>query len=194
MEVALLQRLAGAIYRRSQRFATPSTIAVAGALWAVAALIVVVLQARVSADAPGLPVPDVVPLYTPQDLYRLLEQYGASGRSAFLTFALYDVFYPFVAYGFATLALVGLLRPRLPSHPTWTALLLLPAGGLIVELLEQAGFLIVLAFFPARIVPVAWATAVLSVFKLTLLLGLLLALAILLCWRVGSRGRPPAGR
>ena len=193
VEVVSFRRMAAAIYRRFDPVATPSTIAASGALWTAAALVVVGLQARLSAVAPGLSVPDVLPFYTPRDLYLLLDHYGTAGRDAFLLFTLYDVFYPFVAYGFATLVLVALLRPRLPSHPTWVALSLLPAVGLVVELLEQVGFLVVLAFFPTRVAPVAWATAALSALKLTLVLVLLLILVALLCWRAWSAVRRPTG-
>jgi hypothetical protein len=128
-------------------------------------------------------VPDVTPLYTPGDLYALLEQYGEPGRRAFLRFALFDVLYPFVAYGFAALALAALIRPGVAARPALTAVVFLPVAGLLVELLEQGGFLLALFFFPVRLAFVASALSWLSLLKLALLLLLVLVMIGLLSWR-----------
>jgi len=134
----------------------------------------------------GLTVPDVVPFYSPTDLYALLEQYGEPGRRAFLEFTLFDIAYPFVAYAFVAVLLAALARPTIAARPALVFIVLLPAAGLLVELLEQAGFLLVLRLFPVRLAMVAWATSALSLLKLGLLLLLVLITISLAACRAWS--------
>jgi hypothetical protein len=163
--------------------ATRAHVALGSLFLVASALVIVALQGRVASVTGGLAVPDVSPLYTPGDLYALLEQYGEPGRRAFLGFALFDVLYPFVAYGFAALVLAALIRPGGAARPALTAVVFLPVAGLVVELLEQAGFLLVLFLFPTRLAFVAWAVSGLSLLKLALLLLLVLVMMGLLGWR-----------
>ena len=144
----------------------------------------------------GLAVPDVQPFYTGAELYALLERYGPAGRRAFLEFSLYDLLYPFVAYGLAALALAALTRSLVAAQPRWGWIVWLPLVGLVVELLEQAGFLGALALFPTRSDLLGSALPVLTRLKflvitalgiLLVALGLLRTLAALRRQREGSR-------
>jgi hypothetical protein len=157
--------------------------------WLLAAGGVRVLQARVSARSGGHAVPDVQPLYTGEELYLLLEKYGDPGRDAFLQFAAYDVFYPFIAYGLAALVLAALSRPAVQAHARFAYVILLPLAGLFVEILEQAGFLVVLALFPIRVSVLAAAVSVLTALKFLLLAALLSALLGLGLWRGARQAR-----
>lgn len=175
--------MATSLYRWVEQRATPQAIATAFGAWLLAAVGVRVLQARVSALSGGLAVPDVQPLYTGEGLYSLLEGYGASGRSAFLQFAVYDLVYPLLAYGLAALVLAALSRRVVSAHPAFAYVILLPLAGLLVELLEQAGFLVALAFFPTRLSALAVAVSLLTKLKFLLLAALLSTLLGLGLWR-----------
>jgi hypothetical protein len=151
----------------------------------------VVLQGRVASASGGLAVPDVTPLYSPTELFALLEGYGEAGRRAFLVFTLYDLFYPFVAYGFALLLLASLVRPFVGTHPRWIRAVLLPPVGLAVELLEQVGFLVALLSFPRSSRALGWTLSVLTSAKLVLLAALLLVASSLAVARAAARVRGP---
>jgi hypothetical protein len=161
-------------------------VAACGIIWIASTLVVLALQRRVASVTGGLEVPDVMPLYSPTDLYALLEQYGEPGRRAFLEFTLFDIAYPFIAYAFVALLLTALARPVIAVRPTLVFIVLFPVAGLVVELLEQAGFLLVLRFFPVRVATVAWATSALSLIKLSLLLFLVLLTVSLVACRAWS--------
>jgi hypothetical protein len=132
-----------------------------------------------------------VPFYTPRQLSALLDQYGEVGRGAFLQFTLYDVLYPFAAYGFALLVLVSLLRPFARVRASWAYFVLLPLVGLAVELLEQFGFLVTLLLFPLAPQVLSWPLAALSAAKLLLLGSLSVLLLLLALARVAMRVRRP---
>jgi hypothetical protein len=193
-ESAEVSDIAIAIYRWAEVRASSRNLTLASLLWLPSVAGVAALQAQVASRSGGLTVPDVVPLYSPQQLFDLLVRYGESGRRAFLYFALYDVFYPFVAYGFALLLLTSLVRPFAMARIRWAYLVLLPLAGLVVELLEQAGFLAILLVFPRQLPALAWALAAVSFAKLLLLGGLLLALFALATARVALRVRRPTRR
>jgi hypothetical protein len=181
------------IYRRAELHATGRKLVLGGLLWLVSAAGVIALQARVAALTGGRPVPDVLPFYTPQQLSALLDQYGEAGRRAFLQFTLYDLLYPFVAYGFALLVLAWLVRPFVRVDPRWAYVALVPVVGLAVELLEQIGFL--LALFLLRDGSGAWwPLAAVSAAKLIVLGALAVGLLALGVARVALRLRRPASR
>jgi hypothetical protein len=180
--------MARSLYRRIEQRATLQTIGISFVAWLLAAAGVRMLQARVSALSGGQPVPDIRPLYTGEELYALLKLYGASGRSAFFYFAVYDLFYPFLAYGLAALVLAALSRPLVQAHPAFAYVILVPLAGLLVELLEQGGFLVALACFPTQVSTLAAAVAALTALKFLLLAVLLSALLGLAFWRfLGKR-------
>jgi hypothetical protein len=193
-ESTKVARTAAAIYRRAESCATAGSLGVAGLLWLASAAGLVALQAQVASSSGGLTVPDVVPFYGSHELFELLERYGEAGRRAFLRFTLYDAFYPCVAYGFALLLLASLVRPLAESDVRWACVAFLPLVGLAVELLEQAGFLLILHRFPRRSPALGWAVAVLSAAKLLLLGALLLVLTALAAGRVALRRRRSARR
>ena len=73
-------------------------------------------------------------------------------------------------------------------------MVLLPLGGLAVELLEQLGFLLTLLLFPNRSYALGWAVSTLSSAKLVLLAALSLSLVSLVCTHVAKRVRRPTRR
>lgn len=68
-----------------------------------------------------------------------------------------------------------------------------PLTGLVLELAEQIGFLLILAAYPRRLYSVALFTTSLTALKLTLIAVLGLVVAALCVWRL-LRGRRPTSR
>jgi len=181
------------LYRWIEPHATPRALGFGALLWIASALGVLTLRSRVARRAGGLPLPDVQPFYGAGDLFTLLEQYGEPGRRAFLEFTLYDILYPCVAYGVAALALAALMRPLVEARARRAWMIVLPLAGLVVELLEQAGFLAALALFPARVPALAGAVSVLTLAKFILIAALVSSFGALALWRalVSVRPRSP---
>jgi hypothetical protein len=182
------------LYRWIEPHATPRVLGLGALLWIGSALGVLAFRSRVTARTGGLPLPDVRPFYAPGDLYTLLEQYGELGRRAFLEFTLYDILYPCVAYGVAALVLAALMRSLVEARAGWASIIVLPLAGLVVELLEQAGFLASLALFPARVPALASAVSVLTLVKFVLIAALVSSLGGLALWRALVCVRRPARR
>lgn len=182
------------LYRWVAVRATARALALAVLLWIVSALGIVALHSRVGALSGGFSVPDVDPFYGPTELYALLEQYPVPARRAFLTFTIYDIYYAFVAYSVASLALVSLTRPVIHAHPRLVWILAVPLAGLAVELLEQACFLAVLTLLPAKLTSLAFAASVLTPLKFALILVLVSSLLALGFWRVAYLARRPTRR
>lgn len=152
------------------------------------------LQLHVTTHSGGRAVPDVIPFYTPHQIFDLLEEYGEPGRRAFLYFTIYDLYYPLVAYGMVLMLLCALLRPFVSRRPAWRIAVLLPIVGLAVELFEQFGFLLALATFPSRWFPLGVALSALSAAKFILLGALLVLLASLVGARAALRVHHPTSR
>lgn len=182
------------IYGVAASRATARNLAVAAVIWAASALGVVALQSHVTANSCGRAVPDVIPFYTPHQLFDLLEEYGEPGRRAFLYFTFYDLYYPLVAYGTVLMLLCALLRPFVSRRPAWRTAVLLPIVGLAVELFEQFGFLLALGTFPSRWFPLGVALSALSAAKFILLGALLVLLGSLVGARAVLRVHRPSSR
>lgn len=185
--------LSGFYHRLAVR-ATPRALAGGVLLWLVSALGIVALQSRVAALSGGLPLPDFHPFYTPTSLYGLLEQYGVSARKAFLHFTIYDFYYPFVAYGVASLALASLIRSFIDAHPRLVWVLVVPLAGLAAELMEQVCLLLILSLFPAKVFFLAVIASASTLLKFALILVLVSSLAGLGLCRLALLVRGPTRR
>jgi hypothetical protein len=147
------------------------------------------LMARLRAATAGLPIPDLEPLRSPGWLYALLEAYGEHGRRAYLSFTVFDMVYPLAAYAFFAVAIAALTTAL--STRASASLLALPIVGLVLELAEQTGFLLILVAFPRRLHAVAWLTSVLTALKLAVLAAMAFAVAALCGWRAWRALRGP---
>jgi hypothetical protein len=151
-----------------------------------------VLLARLRNATGSLPILDLQPLMPPERLYAILDQYGEQGRDAYLRFALLDVIYPMAACAFFAVVLAALAQPF--SVHAAALLLLLPFAGLALELVEQAGFLIILGVYPRRVEAIACFTTSITALKLAVLALLAVSVACLLAWRALSLVRRPTSR
>ncbi len=177
------KRVKSGLRRRLESRADGRYLFGAVVLWLALGSAIVTLQSHLVSVTGGLLPADLQPLYSPQELYALFGAYGERGRAVFLAFTLVDILYPVAAYGFFALALARLLRPLTLDSRAAQALLLLPVAGLLVELVEQALFLVLLWAFPLRLTPMAWLASGVTLAKF-LVLGLLsLSLTGASVWR-----------
>jgi hypothetical protein len=176
---------------RIRRLATTRSLLVTAVAWLGLSSGNALLLARLRGATEALPIPDLQPLISPERLYSLLEAYGESGRRIYFEFTVLDMIYPVAAYAFFALVIAALSAPL--SARASVRLLTVPATGLVLELAEQIGFLLILAAFPRRLHGVAWFTTCLTALKLTLLAVLGLVVAAL-CVRRLLRGHRPTSR
>ena len=93
--------------------------------------------------------PDLSIWYTPQDLYRMAADYGATGRSAYVRIRLsFDLVWPLVYALFLTTAISWVFSRRLGARESLRRLNLLPLAGLGFDYLENAATSIVMLRYP----------------------------------------------
>ncbi|MBN1266986.1 MAG: hypothetical protein JXA25_15940 [Anaerolineales bacterium] len=92
--------------------------------------------------------PDTSFFYSAQDLYRIAEEYGEQGRSAYIRARFtFDIIWP-VVYSVFLLTAAGWLGSRLFSESRWSLLNLVPLLGTLFDFLENVGASLVFARFP----------------------------------------------
>ena len=128
----------------------------------------------------GYPMPDLLPMYSPEHLYQLAASYSAEGRVQYIRGTLtFDLAYPLL-YGSAMVFTGGwLARSNTKGNPAWQLLPILPLLAVALDLLENASVAAVMALDPAGsslfaiiaalATPLKW-LAILGVFGLLLLL------------------------
>ena len=96
------------------------------------------------------PVPDTSFIYSGEQLYEMAEDFGWEGRRYYIRSRFtFDVAWP-VAYGFflwAAIAFFG--KPFKTTVCRWT--LLLPIGGVLLDLFENIGVVLVMLAYPEKI-------------------------------------------
>jgi hypothetical protein len=72
---------------------------------------------QAEASSPGTLSPDTSFFYTPAQLYRAAEEYGADGRQAYIYARFtFDILWPFVTLAFLTTSISWLLNRGLPAN------------------------------------------------------------------------------
>jgi hypothetical protein len=98
--------------------------------------------------------PDTSLFYSGQDLYRMAEMYGESGRAAFLKARwTFDLAFPIVYSLFLVTSISWLLGKAMPEGSKWRWLNLVPAAALILDLLENTTTSLVMLRFPVHCPP-----------------------------------------
>jgi len=160
---------------------------VAGAPWALARLQVV---------SAGAGLPDFRFWYSPEQLSALVAAWGEAGASVYR-----QVLWPSdaafaVAYGgFLTALVLYLLKKGNPRRSWWYTVALVPGGGAVADLAEDA---LVSWFTVVPWDPVAWVAAVATALKwsalgITLVVLVVGTVAVWLRWLAARWGAPPPG-
>jgi hypothetical protein len=144
-------------------------------------------SAAAEAIAQGAGSPDLSLTYSREDLYTMAEQYGESGRSAYIRARwTFDLVFPLVYTAFLATAISWLFRRALSESSPWQMANLAPLLGMVFDFLENSAASLVLARYPQQ-TPVVDALAPAFTFIKWVFVGgsfFLLCLGLLLlAWR-----------
>lgn len=109
---------------------------------------------------------DLMFFYTPEQAYAMIDKYGEAGRSIYWKIELTaDIIYPIAYTLFFGLFMSWLFQRGFKSdHPLqkWNVM---PVGGWLFDMLENAGIISMLAMYPAKPEFLAWLTMVFGSLK-----------------------------
>jgi hypothetical protein len=156
-------RLSDALYRLSTGWVTLLALAV------FVVFLVLVLPAQAAVGDAGddeVGSPDTSFVYTPADLYRTAEAYGAAGRAAYIRARFtFDLIWPLV-YAFFLATSISWLLARAPVGESPVRLVnLVPVVGALFDYLENLATSLVMARYPARTPVVDLLAPVLTMIK-----------------------------
>lgn len=95
--------------------------------------------------------PDSSFIYTPANLYGFAEQYGASGRAAYIRARFtFDVVWPLVYAAFLSTSISWVYRRAFNTYRVWRRMNLAPVLGMLFDYGENMSTSLVMARYPAR--------------------------------------------
>lgn len=95
--------------------------------------------------------PDTSFIYSPEDLYQMAEEYGETGRQAYIRARwTFDLVFPLVYTAFLAFGISWFVQRLSGWAPAWRFSNLLPILGGIFDLLENTATSLSLAAYPAR--------------------------------------------
>jgi hypothetical protein len=179
----LRQRAAGGqILTQLYRLANFRGIALATAAYAAFLILVMAPQAEVMQQTAGeWGAPDGHFVYTPDEMYRHLSEWGDEARAAYTKFRLtLDPLWALV-YGSFLLTITGTaLRRCVATDSSWRKLILLPLLPMSADIAENFFGIALVAALPERIEWLAWLMAATTSFKwLTLALAHVVMVAVI---------------
>ncbi len=107
-------------------------------------------SARSAAYSGTAGTPDTSLFYSPAEIYRMAQVFGAQGRQAYIQARFtFDLAFPLVYTLFLTSGISYLLGHSLDENSAWRKANLLPLSGMLMDYLENVCAARVMAFFPA---------------------------------------------
>jgi len=107
-------------------------------------------SAQVESYSGGAGSPDTTFIYSPADLNRMAEVYGAEGRQAYVRARFtFDLAFPLIYTLFLASAISWLLGQTLPEGSLWRRLNLLPLAAMLLDFMENICAAHVMAAYPA---------------------------------------------
>ncbi|MBN1641315.1 MAG: hypothetical protein JXA09_08765 [Anaerolineae bacterium] len=152
-------------------------------------------SAKAEAVAGQAGTPDLSLIYTPEDLYRMAEAYGAEGRAAYVRARwTFDLVFPLVYTAFLVTAISWLYSSAFAEGSLWRRANLVPLLGMALDYLENASTSLVTARYPDRMRVVATVAPLFTATKwlfvggssVLLVVGVVLALV---AWRRRASAR-----
>jgi hypothetical protein len=105
--------------------------------------------ARAEAETGNAESPDMSLFYSPDELYRLAEAYGAEGRAAYIRARFtFDLVWPLVYTLFLTTAISWIFGKGFPVHSWWHRANLAPVLGALFDYLENISTSVVMGRYP----------------------------------------------
>ena len=150
---------------------------------------------RFEAVAGEGPSPDQSFIYSPADLYRMAEAFGAEGRAAYVRARwTFDVVWPLVYTFFLATTISWLGKRAFPAGSKARLLNLTPALGLLFDYLENICASIVMARYPAQTPVIDLLTTVFTPIKWVFVVGSFVVLAVVAVIAVAQRVRVSRAR
>ncbi|MEJ2758491.1 MAG: hypothetical protein P8046_08440 [Anaerolineales bacterium] len=124
--------------------------------------------------------PDMSFFYTPGDLFQMAEGYGEEGRQAYIRARFtFDLIFPMV-YGLFLITTISWFASRIfPIGSRWRRLNLVPAVGVLCDLLENSAASIVMASYPKNSLLVGWLASGFTLLKWAFVYGSFFVLLII---------------
>ncbi|MBU1144937.1 MAG: hypothetical protein KJ971_03645 [Firmicutes bacterium] len=152
------------------KVATKKNVLISTIIFLLFLLIVLPVVAKYTEIITGsLETPDTFFFYQPEDLYRLAQIYGDTGRAAYVYLRIsFDVIWPVVYGTFLILSTAYFLKESNFKDLSW--ILFVPILGVIFDLLENIGASIVMARYPLESPIFAYSTPYFTFFKWIILI------------------------
>jgi hypothetical protein len=121
---------------------------------------------RIDSYSGGVGPIDLQTSYTPAQVYAMVAAYGEQGRSFYILFELIgDSLYPLIYGGFFALLLTFLWQRALPANQAVQKINVLPVILILVDFVENAGIITLLATYPSQLTAVAQITSLFTSLK-----------------------------
>lgn len=123
--------------------------------------------------------PDTSFIYSAEQLYQMAEEYGESGRVAYVRERFtFDLIFPIIYTGFLIISTSWLLDRVLDPNSSWREINLLPIMGVLFDLLENISASLVMSVFPKQLAFIASLTPILTFLKWIFVVGCFLLLLV----------------
>ena len=109
---------------------------------------------------------DLMFFYTPEEVFAMIDKYGEAGRSIYWKIELTaDIIYPLAYTLFFSLLISWLFQRGFSSNHQIQKWNVIPVGGWLFDVLENAGIVSMLAVYPAKPAFLAWLTMIFGSLK-----------------------------
>lgn len=109
---------------------------------------------------------DLMFFYTPAEAFAMIDKYGEAGRSLYWKIELTaDIIYPIAYTLFFGLLISWLFQRGFSSNHRMQKWNVMPVGGWLFDMLENAGIVSMLAIYPAKPEFLAWLTMIFGSLK-----------------------------
>jgi hypothetical protein len=143
------------------------------------ALVLPAQSSQAEADSGGAGSPDTSLFYSPQELYRLAEDYGPQGRAAYVRARFtFDLIWPIVYAFFLSTAISWVYARAFASNSWLQRANLVPLIGLLFDYLENISTSLVMLRYPDPTPVVAWLAPVFTLLKWTFVGGSFVVLLV----------------
>ena len=137
--------------------------------------------------------PDLSIYYSADELHRMAEGYGESGRDAYIRARFtFDLIWPLVYTFFLVAAISWIYQRIIPAESPWRVINLLPVLGMIGDYLENISTSIVMYRYPMETPFLDWMSGIFTALKWVLIGGSFIGLlvgGVLLVWQLISKHR-----
>ena len=119
----------------------------------------------VTGEAATVPI-DLMFFYTPQTVYKIIADYGATARETYLSLSLsIDIAHPIVYTLLLSLLITWLFQKAYDTRSKMQRLNVVPFAAFAADLLENAGIITMISIYPKTLAVLAWLTTFFTMSK-----------------------------